>query len=265
MDKRLSPDVVVNGEVISRTAIATETQNHEAPKGKPHLAWRKASQALAIRSLLLQEAKKRGLKAEPVEVGAGRVETDEEALIRGLLESAVHVAKPSLEEVQEEWNRDPSRFKTPVLWEASHILCSCDPRSKEEKEKALLRASSILEAARKDTRGFAALAARESDCSSKDSGGSLGQLGPGDTVPEFEAALRVMKAGEVSPEPVLTRFGYHVIHLGAMAEGETLPFEAVQENISEALEKLRWAKAAQEFTKELVSGAQISGVPMTNL
>ena len=41
-------------------AIAAEAQNHEAPKGKPGLAWRKAARALVIRELLLQEAVKLG-------------------------------------------------------------------------------------------------------------------------------------------------------------------------------------------------------------
>ncbi len=52
MNRPLFPEVIVNGEVISSASIATEAQNHEAPKGKPGIAWRKAAQALVILSLI---------------------------------------------------------------------------------------------------------------------------------------------------------------------------------------------------------------------
>lgn len=32
-----------------------------------------------------------------------------------------------------EWSRDPSRFRTPPLWEVSHILIACNPRDVEVK------------------------------------------------------------------------------------------------------------------------------------
>ena len=89
MNMSLFPDVVVNGETIPSAAIAAEAQNHSAPKDKPGIAWRKAAQAMAIRALLLQEARARGLAAEPLALAPGRWETDDEALIRVLLDEAV--------------------------------------------------------------------------------------------------------------------------------------------------------------------------------
>ncbi len=41
-------------------------------------------------------------------------------------------------------------------------------------------------------------------------GGELGWVSPGDTVPEFEAAMAKLKIGEMSP-PVRTPFGWHII------------------------------------------------------
>ena len=79
MGATLFPDLVVNGEVVPHAAVAAEVQNHDAPKGKPGNAWRKAANAVAVRTLLLQEARRRGLSAEPAEVGPGRFETEEEA------------------------------------------------------------------------------------------------------------------------------------------------------------------------------------------
>lgn len=262
MHSALYPDVIVNGELVEHTLIAAETQNHEAPKGKPGIAWRKAANAVAIRTLLLQEARSRGLSADRQEVGPGRFETDEEALIRGLLEQAVDVPPQSEAEIEAEWKKDPSRFRTPPLWEASHILCGCDPRDADAREKALARITAIAAVLARDPKGFPALAARESECGSKDSGGALGQLGPGDTVPEFEAVLRTLCEGEMTSEPVLTRHGYHIIRLDALAQGQVLPFEAVREKIAIAMEKAGWARHSRQFIKQLVEASEIEGADL---
>lgn len=262
MNSALFPDVVVNDELVPHTLVAAETQNHEAPKGKPGIAWRKAANAVAIRTLLLQEARTRGITAEPQEVGPGRFETEEEALIRGLLERAVDTKPPGAAEVRTEWEKAPSRFRAPPLWEVSHILFACDPRDEEGRAKALLRAQAVATVLAGDPKGFPALAARESECGSKSSGGALGQLGPGDTVPEFEAVLRTLSEGEMTSEPALTRHGYHIIRLDALAQGQVLPFDAVREKIAEAMEKMAWAKQARVFVDQLVKTAKIEGADL---
>lgn len=263
MNATLFPDLVVNGVHVPHALIAAETQNQDAPKGKPGIAWRKAANALAIRTLLLQEAQSRGVEAQPHEVGPGRFETDEEALIRGLLEEAIDVVPPTGEDIASEWQKDPTRFRTPPLWEVSHILCACDPRDEAARSKALARAQALQALVLGDPKSFASLAARESDCGSKTSGGTLGQLGPNDTVPEFEAALRHLAEGEVSTEPVLTRHGYHIIRMDAVALGQVLPFEAVRGKISEAIEKAAWARHTRTFITQLVEASEIEGADLS--
>jgi len=262
MTAALFPDLTVNGELVPHAVVAAETQNQAAPKGKPGIAWRKAANAVAIRTLLLQEARARGLTPQRQEVGPGRFETDEEAQIRGLLDIAISTETPTESEVQAEWDKDPSRFKSPPLWEVSHILCACDPRDEKGSAVALQRANAITAMAVEKPKSFPALATRESDCGSKASGGTLGQLGPGDTVPEFEAALRHLRDGQITPEPVLTRHGYHIIRLDALAPGQVLPFEAVRPKIADALEKSAWTRAAQSFVNQLVADAEITGADL---
>lgn len=265
MNAALFPDLIVNGELVPHALVANETQNHEAPKGKPGIAWRKAVNAVAIRTLLLQEARARGVTPERQEVGPGRFETDEEAQIRGLLEQAVDASQPDADDIKAEWQKDPTRFRTPPLWEVSHILCACDPRDEEGRAKALKRAAAIALTVQKDPKGFPVIAARESDCGSKSSGGALGQLGPGDTVPEFEAALRTLQEGAITPEPVLTRHGYHLIRMDAVAIGQVLPFDAVRDRISQALEKAAWARQAKVFVNQLVEAAEIEGAELKSV
>jgi peptidyl-prolyl cis-trans isomerase C len=265
MNSALFPDLIVNGETVPHTAIAAETQNHDAPAGKPGIAWRKAANAVAIRTLLLQEAKARAMEPERREVAPGKFETDEEAQIRGLLESVVDPATPKDDAIHAEWEKDPTRFRAPPLWEVSHILCACDPRDKKAKHDTMHRAEALAKMAGKDAKAFAAIAARESDCGSKSSGGTLGQLGPGDTVPEFEAVLRRLEEGAITPEPVLTRYGWHIIRMDAVAEGAVLPFEAIKPKIAEAMEKASWARQAQKFVQKLVTAAEITGADLQSI
>ena len=262
MSAVLFPDLIINGETVPHAAVAAEVQNHNAPKGKPGIAWRKAANAVAMRTLLLQEAHRRGLTPDPAEVGPGRFETDEEALIRGLLDLAVETTPPSDSAVLAEWTRDPSRFRSPPLWEVSHILVACDPRDNVATEGAKGRALVLAAKVHANPGNFARIATEFSDCGSKSSGGALGQLGPGDTVPEFETVLRSLAEGAITPEPVLTRHGWHIIRMDALAEGVVLPYAAVRQKIADALEKASWAQAARAFVNTLVDSAEISGADL---
>ena len=258
----LFPDLVVNGEAVPAAEVAAEAQNHEAPKGKPGISWRKAANAVAVRTLLLQEARARGIPAQVQEVGPGRFETAEEAQIRGLLEMAVQVDKPTEADIRAEWERDPLRFRTPPLWEVSHVLIACDPRNEAARKEAQARAVDLTGRALDDPGGFARLATEFSDCGSRASGGALGQLSPGDTLPEFEAALRDLPEGAVTAAPVLTRHGWHIIRMDALAPGAVLPFDAVRQKISDAMEKAAWVRASRDFVASLVASAEISGADL---
>lgn len=257
----LFPNVVVNGETIPPAAIAAEAQNHSAPRDKPGIAWRKAAQAMAIRALLLQEARARGLEAHPEELAPGRVETADEALIRALLDLALTIPPVTEDAVHAEWARDPARFRSAPLWDVSHILCACDPRDEDRRAMARARAQAVLARLDGDARGFA-LAARDSDCGSKAAGGHLGQLGPGDTVPEFEHALRALPDGGMTAVPVLSRHGWHIIRLNATAAGQVLPYDAVRPKIAQALEKAAWARASRDFIETLAGRVRLTGTSL---
>jgi peptidyl-prolyl cis-trans isomerase C len=252
--KPLLPEITVNGETIPAAAVAAEAQHHHAPKGKPGLAWRAAARALAIRALLLQEARSRGLEPAPCELAPGQVETDDEALIRQLLEVAVEPAAPTDAEVRSAYDAAPGRFRAPALYEAAHILIpATDPAARA-------RAGRILAILREDPAAFERLATEESACPSRASGGRLGQLSSGDTVPEFEAALAALAAGAIAPEPVETRYGLHILRLDARADGAPLPFEAVAPRLREALARAAWTRAARAFTARLLAGAELTGL-----
>jgi peptidyl-prolyl cis-trans isomerase C len=82
-------------------------------------------------------------------------------------------------------------------------------------------------------------------------------------VPEFETALRKLSEGEITASPVLTRHGWHVIRMDALAEGAVLPFDTVKPRIANALEKTAWARAARAFVASLIERADITGADLS--
>jgi peptidyl-prolyl cis-trans isomerase C len=90
----------------------------------------------------------------------------------------------------------------------------------------------------------------------------LGQLRPGDVVPEVEAALDALSPGEIGPEPVASRFGWHVLRLDAAEDGRPLPYESVRPRLAAAMEKAAWARAARAFVDGLVAAADLQGVDL---
>lgn len=81
----------------------------------------------------------------------------------------------------------------------------------------------------------------------------------GETVAEFETALDSMDVGQISPDPVTTRYGVHIVRLDARAAGGVLPYESVAPRIRELLEKNAWARAAKAFVAHLIAAAEITG------
>ena len=59
---------------------------------------------------------------------------------------------------------------------------------------------------------FQELAKQYSEDGSASSGGDLGWLSAGDTVPEFERAMNELKPGQVSA-PIRSTFGWHLIQV----------------------------------------------------
>lgn len=262
MSKPLFPDVSVNGQEISAADIAAEAQNHPSPKGKPGLAWRAGARALVIRELLLQEARKRDLQPKPNELEPGKFETDDESLIREVLDLAMTPKVPTAGDIEKIYAAKPDMFRAPTLYEPSHILFAADPSDSDAWADAQKKAAAALAALKTAPKEFASLAKELSDCPSRDMGGQLGQIVSGDTVPEFEAAMDVLKAGETCPDPVESRYGIHILRLDAIAVGDVLPLDRVKDQISDMLEKAGWAAAANEFVNTLVAKAEITGIDM---
>jgi peptidyl-prolyl cis-trans isomerase C len=252
--------VSVNGVAITRDAIVREMQYH--PAAKPIEAWQQAARALVIRELLLQRASVIGLVSAPISDDEGRRETDEEATMRGVVEHEVTVPEPDDETCRRFYDRNGGRFRSPDIYEASHILFAALPSDREAYAQARTDAGAVLATLHENPEAFATLAQTYSRCSSAAQGGNLGQITAGQTTPEFEQALMALEPGQLCETPIATRYGFHIIRLGRMQEGRTLPYELVASRIADYLRESVRRRADAQYIARLISAAQIEGVEL---
>ncbi|MBA3325564.1 MAG: peptidylprolyl isomerase [Rhodobacteraceae bacterium] len=126
-------------------------------------------------------------------------------------------------EIEAAYQAQVAAFEPAKEFSAAHILV-------ETEEKAAdLRAQ--IEAGG----DFAELAkANSTDPGSAPQGGALGWFGPGQMVPEFDAAVAGLEPGAVSA-PVKTQFGWHVIKLQETRESAPPPLAQLRPEIETAL------------------------------
>jgi parvulin-like peptidyl-prolyl isomerase len=149
----------------------------------------------------------------------------------------------------------PYEFISPDTIRARHILVKVSPNaSEEEKEGARLKAAEILQRL-KGGEDFAELAASDSeDAGTKNRGGDLGSLPKTRLDPEFAKAAFALNPGELS-DPVLTRFGYHIILLEEKKAGVMELFEAVRERVEKKVRDDMSKARVREFMDEAMKNA----------
>lgn len=255
-----APPVFVNGIAIPETAIAQEAQNHDAASGPEARA--AAARALVIRELLLLRARALALEPTPARDAQGREETDEEALVRQVLELEVASVEPSDVECRRVYEGAASQFAAPELYEASHILFAPEHEGEAAWVAAYERAAAAIKAIGAGE-PFAEWARACSACPTAEQGGSLGQLQRGDLADDLERALMDLSPGQIGAKPVRTRHGWHVIRLDQHRAAKELPFEVVKAFIKGSLRTRAWAASSARYVAALAASAQIEGLSLS--
>ncbi len=121
---------------------------------------------------------------------------------------AENYEEPSAEEVAS-YSEENRRIR------AQHILLKAGENAPESKvDSARQAAAALVDSAQMENVDFADLARRHSQGPSAQKGGDLGFFTRDQMVDEFaKAAYALSDSGDVAPEPVRTRFGFHVIRL----------------------------------------------------
>lgn len=252
--------VRVDGVEIDPAEIAREITHH--PAETPEAAWKAAARALVVRELLLREARRRGLAPEPERDAAGRSETEEDALVRRLLEASLAPETPDEAACRRVYEASRDRFRTPDLFEASHILIAPKDQDEEAWRAAGLKARAIIESVGDDQAAFAEAAREFSACATSRQNGSLGQVRRGELEPPVQEAIEATAEGATWRRPVRSRRGWHVVRLHRRLPGRPAPFEAVQGAIADMLEARSWSLAAGRLVAGLAETAEIEGIAL---
>jgi peptidyl-prolyl cis-trans isomerase C len=181
-----------------------------------------------------------------------------DAAIEQLLQQEVSTVGASAEECRRYYEAHLEEFTSGELVAARHILFQVTPRVHVPALRA--RAELTLAKLVSEPERFAALAGELSNCPSGQHGGNLGQLGRGDTVPEFERALFNGTYTGIYPQLVRTRFGFHILCVDRREPGRTLPFEIAHARILERLSERMSSGSLARYVRQLAASASVSGV-----
>jgi len=251
--KEALPTITVNGVVIEEQALANELQYHEGSQFEQVV--QQAGQALVIRQLLINQANKKGFDANG---------DNEENAVQQLLAQEVSYDDPSEDTCVRYFEQNREKFATMPLMEVDHILLAAAKDDVEGRDAAKNNAKVIIsqlkqEAANGDASTFAALAKEYSACPSKETGGSLGQISKGQTVPEFERQLMNMPVG-LADKALESRYGFHVVNISRKIEGKPLDYDMVSDKVRGYLIHRASHLAIQAYIQGLVEQAEITGI-----
>lgn len=214
----------VNGMAITSADIDKELaamgpngQQYNNPEGREALL-----EQLINKKLFLADAAKNLYEYDAV-FKAELQKIKEDLLANFAITKAVENVKVTDEEAKKFYDENKATLLSGETVSASHILVDSEDKANE-----------ILKDITDGKISFEDAAKEHSSCPSSQYGGSLGEFGRGQMVPEFDSAVFSMKEGEITG-PVKTQFGYHLIKLNSKNEAKEIAFEEIKEQIKARL------------------------------
>jgi len=176
-----------------------------------------------------------------------RVEIETSQLYQKLQDKVTASIKVNDADAQTYYNENKETFKDPGGMQIYHILVDSEQKATEVINKI------------KQGGDFAALAKEYSiDTGSKDQGGDVGLVNESTNfVTEFKQAALALKPGQLSPQPVKSEFGYHIIKAGDKEPAKQLSFDEVKAQLIQQLETDQKDKAFNNYLENLKNKADI--------
>ena len=235
------PVATVNGTPISRDMFEYFVKS-TANKPSAELTADQRNEALdnLIRGeLVAQQAEKDGLQ-NSADVASELQLSHMEILEQAGAQHYLADKKPTDAEVQSEYDQQVAAIPK-TQYHARHILV----KSQDEAQKIIAQL--------KHGAKFEDLAKKDSIDSSKDQGGDLGWFSPTSMVKPFADAVASLKKGEITPAPVQTQYGWHIIQLIDTRETPVPPLDQVKDRVNQLVE----SKKFHAYEDQLLKGAQI--------
>ncbi|MGQ0813524.1 MAG: SurA N-terminal domain-containing protein [Gemmatimonadota bacterium] len=168
------------------------------------------------------------------------------------------------DEIKDYYDEHQDEFKRPASARVRYVAIDRAPTAPDS-AAALQRARAVRAAA---ITNFEEAAKQSADSLSARTGGELGKMRRGQTVPAFEQAVYALSIGQVS-EPVLTQFGYHIIRVDARTDEDyearhiLIPITRSAENEGALLERADSLENLAQH-QSLERAAQRLGLNMRN-
>lgn len=233
---------------------------------------------LISNKLLMQEARKNGVKVDQKEVDERlsqikarfpseedftkalgmdgmtvdnlKKNVEEQLLIRGLVQQQLaHKAMIAPREVEEYYKAHASDFSEGESINVCNILIKHKKRAENEPDKAWDMISNIRKEV-KNGADFEVLAKRYSEGPNAAKGGDMGFFGRGTMMKEIEDVAFNMKVGEVS-EIIKTDTGYHILYLKARRSPRLIPIQDVSKDIERELFQRKIEELKGDYVREL--------------
>jgi peptidyl-prolyl cis-trans isomerase D len=173
--------------------------------------------------------------------------------------------KVTQDELQAYYNQHRDQYRTPEQAKVSHILIKTPLPGADGKvdDKGVAEAQKRAEDLLKQLKGganFEELAKKYSeDPGSAKEGGSLGWIGKGRTVPEFEKAAFSQPIGQVG-DLVKSSYGFHIIRVDARQDAHLKTLEEVKDQIEPILKQQKAQQLAQKDADDLAQAAKTKGL-----
>ncbi|MDI6742763.1 MAG: peptidylprolyl isomerase [Smithella sp.] len=166
-------------------------------------------------------------------------------------------AKPTQKEISKFYSDNKENlFTEPESVHVRHILVAL---GKDEDDKVQAEKKEKIESLRNQLLNggnFVELAAKNSDCPSKEVGGDLNFLRRGQTVKAFEDAAFSQEKNAIGPV-VKTEFGYHIIQVLDKRPSKKVALEDVKDRISNHLEQAKQVEVFNAVLNDLKEKAKI--------
>ncbi len=180
----------------------------------------------------------------------------------GKIQNGVQVTHDDL---QAYYNGHRDQYRVAEQVKVSHILIKtplAGPDGKVDEKgvaEAQRRAEDLLKQLKAGAK-FEDLAKKNSeDTGSAKEGGSLGWIGKGRTVPEFEKAAFSLPKGQIS-DLVKSSYGFHIIRVDDKQDAHMKTLDDVKGEIEPILKQQKTHEAAQKQAEELLQQAKTQGL-----
>jgi peptidyl-prolyl cis-trans isomerase C len=229
----------VDGKVISKADydfyLKQVTRGQPIPALTPEQKTEVINELVGMQ-ILATQAEKDKVDADP-EVAASLDVTRMHLLADAESQKYLKTKSPTDSELHDEYNTAVAALDK-TEYHAHHILVDSKEQAEQliKKIKAGAKFEDVAKASSKDT-------------GSKVRGGDLDWFSPSRMVKPFADALKTLKKGEMTAEPVESKFGWHIIRLDDTRDLQPPPFEQVKETINNRVIQKRLAAYVEELKK----------------